>query len=259
MKLTADNYYSPEANLEYFSVSQYKAFSKCEAAALAEIDGKYHRPETKALLMGSYVDAHFSGEMGVFIRDNPQIFNSRTGELKAEYKQADKCVQRAESDPMFMSYMDGEKQVIMTGELFGQPWKVKLDVLHNDKIVDLKLMRDMKPVYTENGWETFIDAWDYDVQAYVYQQIVLQNTGKLLPFYFAIITKEEHPNIALIEMTQWKINSVEQVMEHFVRERFANVKAKHLDPIRCEHCDYCHDTKKLTTVIKYEDLLEDKL
>ena len=256
MKLNNTNYYSKEANLEYFSVSQYKSFSTCEAAALAEIDGEYTRPETKALTMGSYVDAHFSGEMGVFIRDNPQIFNSRTGELKADYKLADKCVQRAESDDMFMSYMEGEKQVIMTGELFNQPWKVKLDVLNNDRIVDLKLMRDMKPVYVDGERKTFIDAWGYDIQAFVYQQIVYQNTGKLLPFYFAVITKEEHPNIGIIEMSQWKINSVEPVMDYFM-DRFAAVKARELDPRRCEHCDYCYDTKKLTSVIKYEDLLEE--
>ena len=256
MKLNNTNYYSKEANLEYFSVSQYKALSGCEAAALAEIDGDYKRPETKALTMGSYVDAHFSGEMGVFIRDNPQIFNSRTGELKADYKLADKCVQRAESDDMFMSYMEGEKQVIMTGELFDQPWKVKLDVLSNDRIVDLKLMRDMKPVYVDGERKTFIDAWNYDIQAFVYQQIVYQNTGKLLPFYFAVITKEEHPNIGIIEMSQWKINSVEPVMDYFM-DRFAAVKARELDPRRCEHCDYCYDTKRLTQVIKYEDLLEE--
>lgn len=256
MKLNNTNYYSKEANLEYFSVSQYKALSGCEAAALAEIDGDYKRPETKALTMGSYVDAHFSGEMGVFIRDNPQIFNSRTGELKADYKLADKCVQRAESDDMFMSYMEGEKQVIMTGELFDQPWKVKLDVLNDDRIVDLKLMRDMKPVYVDGERKTFIDAWGYDIQAFVYQQIVYQNTGKLLPFYFAVITKEEHPNIALIEMSQWKINSVEPVMDYFM-DRYAAVKARELDPRRCEHCDYCYDTKRLTSVIKYEDLLEE--
>ena len=258
MKLTNENYYSREANLEYFSVSQYKAFSHCEASALAEIDGEYKRPETKALLMGSYVDAYFSDEMEDFVETHPQIFNSRTGELKSDFKLADKCIERAERDPMFMSYMNGEKQVIMTGELFDQPWKIKVDVLHDDKIVDLKLMRDMKPVYSENGWQTFIDAWDYDIQAYVYQQIVFQNTGKLLPFYFAVITKEEHPNIAIIEMSQWKINSVQPVMEYFMNERFASVKALELPPIRCEHCDYCHDTKELKTVIKYDDLLEVK-
>ena len=40
MKLTHENYYSPEANQAYMSVSQFKAFDRCEAAALAELRGE---------------------------------------------------------------------------------------------------------------------------------------------------------------------------------------------------------------------------
>ena len=36
MILTNSNYFSKKANMEYMSVSQFKAFDKCEAAALAE-------------------------------------------------------------------------------------------------------------------------------------------------------------------------------------------------------------------------------
>ena len=43
MILNNENYYSPEANQEYMSVSQYKAFMNCEAAAMASISGKYER------------------------------------------------------------------------------------------------------------------------------------------------------------------------------------------------------------------------
>ena len=254
MKLTSKNYYSNEANLEYFSVSQYKLFLECEAKALAEIDGQYKRPDTKALMMGAYVDAFFSNEAAEFADKHPEIFNSRTGELKADYKACDKYIERALADPFFMQYVSGEKQVIMTGELFDQPWKIKVDVLHDDKIVDLKLMRDMKPIFVDGEKKTFIDAWGYDLQAYVYQQIVYQNKGKLLPFYFAIITKEEHPDLAIIEMPQWKLNSVEPLMAYHM-ERFASVKALELPPERCGVCDYCKDTKVLTQVTSYEELL----
>lgn len=256
MFLIKNNYYTKEANLEYFSVSQFKTFMECEAKALAEIDGDYIRPTTKSLLMGSYVDAHFSGEMVEFVAQHPEIFNTRTGELKADFRICDKLIARAEQDPFFMSFMDGDPQIIMTGELFDQPWKIKTDVLHSDKIVDLKVMRDMAPVYKDGEKVTFIDAWGYDIQAYVYQQIVFQNTGKLLPFYFAVITKEEHPDLAIIEMPQWKINSVQPMMEYFMNERFSAVKALEIPPHRCGKCDYCRDTKKLSGVMQYEELLK---
>ena len=34
--LTAENYFSPEANMQYMSCSQFKSFLTCEASALAD-------------------------------------------------------------------------------------------------------------------------------------------------------------------------------------------------------------------------------
>ena len=64
MSVTAENYFSPESNMKYMGSSQFKAFQKCEAAALAELKGEYVRPPSDALLIGSYVDAHFEGTLG---------------------------------------------------------------------------------------------------------------------------------------------------------------------------------------------------
>lgn len=75
MKLTNDNYFSPEANREYFSVSQYKTFLDCPARAMAEIRGEYKEPMTTALLVGSYVDAYFEGTLDKFREEHPEIFN----------------------------------------------------------------------------------------------------------------------------------------------------------------------------------------
>ena len=57
MILTNENYYSPESNMEYMSVSQYKQFKRCEAATMAELRGEWQQPKSTALLVGSYVDA----------------------------------------------------------------------------------------------------------------------------------------------------------------------------------------------------------
>lgn len=67
MILTPENYYSPEANFEYMSVSQFKDFSGtygqvgCEARAMAKLRGEYQEEKTTALLVGSYVDSYFEG------------------------------------------------------------------------------------------------------------------------------------------------------------------------------------------------------
>lgn len=256
MLLTTANYHSAKANRAYWSVSQFKSFMECEARALAEIDEKYVRPETESLLMGSYVDAHFAGTMESFTCWHEEIFNKRTGELKAQYKKAERAIERAEQDPMFMKYVSGLPQVLMTGELFDEDWKILIDFLHDDKIVDLKFMKDMKPVYKNGEWKPFIDAWGYDIQGYIYQQIVKQNTGEELPFYLAVITKEEVPDIELIHIPQWRLNGVASLVEHYIAE-FAPVKRGKRPPKRCESCDYCKQTKLLTRPKEYEELLDE--
>ena len=126
MILTPENYYSPEANFEYMSVSQFKDFSGtygqvgCESRAMAKLRGEYQEEKTTALLVGSYVDSYFEGPESLerFKSENPEIFTQK-GELRAEYKKADTIIQRIESDEYFMQCMSGEKQVIMTAEIFG--------------------------------------------------------------------------------------------------------------------------------------------
>ena len=55
IKLSQNNYYSLEADSQYFSVSQYKDFMKCEAMAMAKIRGEYKPAMTRAMLTGSCV------------------------------------------------------------------------------------------------------------------------------------------------------------------------------------------------------------
>ena len=258
MKLTKANYHSAEANTEYWSVSQFKSFMECEARAMAELNGKYERPKTDALLMGSYVDAWFQGssELDMLLGKHPEMFNKRTGELKAQYQKADRAIRRAEQDPLFMKFLSGQSQVLMTGELFGEDWKVLVDFLHEDKIVDLKFMKDMKPIYKEGEWKPFVDAWGYDLQGYVYQQIVKQNIGEELPFYLAVITKEEVPDIELIHIPQWRLNGVASLVEHYIKE-FSLIKRGKAIPERCGTCEYCRQTKRLLRPIEYEELLDE--
>ena len=140
MNLTKENYFGYNAMREYMSVSQFKTFLECPERMLAEQIGEYERPKSKDLLMGSYVDAYFSGEMEDFVEQTPELFR-RDGGLKAEFMQCNRIIARAKEDPFFMSFLDAPvKQQILTGEICGHPWKIKVDALHEDKIVDLKVL-----------------------------------------------------------------------------------------------------------------------
>lgn len=252
MKLTQDNYFSKEANQHYMSVSQFKAFDKCQASALAEINSEFEREQTTALLVGSYVDAYFEGTLDNFKAEYPDIFK-RDGTLKAEYIQAEAIIERINKDKLFSEYMSGEKQVIMTGEICGVPVKIKVDSLHPDKIVDLKIMRDFESIYdAEKGRLPFFEAWGYDLQAAVYQEIVRQNTGKTLPFYLAVATKEKVTDIDIVHMNQ---KSLDFAFEHFKAnvELYDAIKKGVIPPERCGKCAYCKETKVLTEPTDSED------
>ena len=164
MEITTENYYTVPANMEYWSVSMFKAFEQCEASGLAQARGEYEREQTTALLVGSYVDAYFSGELPAFIDRHPEVLK-RDGQLKADYVKAAEIIERIESDDLMMRYLTGDKQQIRTAELFGVPWKIKMDVFGGVRIVDLKIMRDMKPIYEDGfGRRSFIEYYRYDIQ-----------------------------------------------------------------------------------------------
>lgn len=239
MQLNNDNYYSKEANKAYMSVSQLKAFCKCEAAALAG----YEQEKTTALLVGSYVDAWFEGTIDTFQAENPEIFK-RDGSLKADYVKADQIIERVKKDRLFMEYMSGEKQIIKTGELFGVPFKIKMDSYHpGDKIVDLKVMRCIEPIMGK----PFVEHWRYDWQGAVYQAI----EGNNLPFYIAVATKEDEPNIELLQIPQYRLDECMQEMKPFI-ERAWKIKQGLIEPERCGVCPYCRSTKVLTEPIDYD-------
>ena len=254
MQLTNDNYFSKEANLTYMSVSQFKTFEKCEFMAMQELEGKYSRAESTALLVGSYVDAYYEGTLELFIENHPEI-RKRDGTLKADYVQAEQIISRLGRDAMFSKYMSGEKQVIMTGEIEGVPVKCKIDSYHPGKaIVDLKVMRNFEPVYLPGaGRLNFIEGWKYDLQGAVYQEIVRQNTGATLPFFIAAATKEASTDLGIFEVPQEVLNVQLDLFKANVR-RYQLIKEGEIEPFRCEKCECCKETKKLSKVISWEEL-----
>lgn len=253
--LDNNNYFSPENQLKYMGSSQFKAFRSCEAAALAELKGEYTRGTTDALLIGSYVDAWYSGELEEFKAATPEIFTAK-GELKAQYRHADYMIARTQKDELFAQYMSGQKQVIFTGEIAGVPFKIKVDSYHPDRcIVDLKCVKDFQPIYNpEKGIkESFIDFWGYHYQGAIYQEIVRQNTGKRLPFFIAAVTKEPEPDLNVYWLPDEILADKLEAIEYLLL-RIQKVKSGELVPQRCGHCNYCRQTKVLTEPINYSDM-----
>lgn len=269
MELTASNYYSREANEQYMSVSQFKSFKQCEAAALAELRGEYARPTPTALLVGSYVDSFFEGTLSQFLDAHPEI-RKRDGTLKADFTQAEEITKRLSRDRLFSLLMSGRKQVICTGVIAGVPFKIKMDSLLDaatvaeivkefpatasvfgfcdGAIVDLKVMRNMEPMWSEEDGQRvpFARAWGYDIQGAVYQAI----EGNDLPFILAVGTKEEYSDIAALHIPDRDLqDSLAEVEE--LAPRYQSIKHGKVEPSACGRCPYCRMTRKLTGIADY--------
>lgn len=253
--LCEENYFSQENEMKYCGSSQLKSFLDCEARTMAKINGEWKEEPSTAFLVGSYVDAAVSGTLDVFKAQHPEILK-KDGTLKAEYLQAEYILSRIERDEMFMKYISGDHQTIMVGEISNVPIKIKIDSYFPDKaIVDMKCVKDFEPMWNEKTKEkeNFVDYWGYTIQAALYQEIVRQNTGKRLPFFIAGATKQKEPDIAVLaipnEVLDIKLEQIKDQLTHI-----HNIKTGAIPAQRCEKCDYCRFTKKLTQILDYRDI-----
>lgn len=272
--VTAENYFSPEMNMAYMGSTQFKAFDRCEAAALAELRGEYAPAASTAMLVGSYVDAYFSGELLVFQARHPEIFK-RDGSLKAEFAHAQDVIARMEADELYMLLMSGRKQVILTGEIAGVPFKIKIDSLLDTEtagriaerfpeaanalgmcdgaLVDQKVMRSMEDVWSEeeHGKVSFVQHYGYDIQGAIYQAV----ESHMLPFILAVGTKEETPDIGALYIPDGELAAKLAEVEDRA-PRYQAIKEGRITPRRCEKCAYCRMTKKLRGIVDYREVGE---
>lgn len=262
MELTAENYYSPEANQEYMSVSQYKDFIKCESAAMAKLNGSYTDIKHEALLVGSYVHAALESDKAFeeFKNSTPEIYTAKK-ELKAPFKAANNMIDAVLADDLCNKVLEGDKEVILTADIFGTMWKSKLDVLsrENGRFTDIKTVKCIREKYW-NGtkYVSFIQMYGYDIQMAMYAEIE-RLSGEMKFEYLEptllAVSKEEVPDKEIIwfddQIIQEKLREVEQKLPHILDVKFGNVK-----PTGCGRCNYCKAQKRLSSMTHYLDLLE---
>lgn len=265
---TTSDYYGTEANYEYMSASQLKAFlgtpgiSACEERALADLNGQYVRADNKALTLGSYVDVMLTGteaEQHEFREAHPEMISSRgptKGQLKAEYRTANDMVARAFADAdnggIFMKALTGEQQKVVTGEIHGHKFKARLDVLGDGFITDLKTVESVNRRYYNDGYWDFISWWGYDMQGAIYQELVYQNTGNRWPFYIAALSKQTPCDIDLIQVPQDRLDEAMARLTVDALNRVEALKNGEERPRRCERCEWC----RMTKVIRKPRILE---
>lgn len=256
MKLTEANYYGAEASRSYFSVSQFKDFLKCPAMAMAKIRGEYIPEKSRALLLGSFVDEMLTGtadSLADFLAENRDELFKKNGDPYADVAQAMETVERVRKQPLIVEYLEGEKQKIFTGVIGGVPFKGKLDIYKpNERIVDVKYVASLR---SPNLFENVVDYWNYTLQGADYVELVRQNTGKVLPFYLILITKEKPAHFAVVKLDQIDMD-IELDKEIKLLPQFQAIKNGEIPPERCEaySCNFCTETKILTEPIPVSHL-----
>ena len=280
MLLTRDNYYSQEADWAYMSCSQYQGWCECEAKQMAKLRGRWVDEPKEAFLVGNYFHTHFESPEAheEFCREHfLEIYKTRTVKDKATgletvvptgkrapFEQADRMIATAEGDPLIRSLLDlpGENEMIMTGELFGVPWRIRVDkyVPEGRLIVDYKTVANINELKWSSELRekvTFIDAYGYMMRAAVYSEIEKQFSASRDDPHFIIIaiSKQDYPDKDVLELNHrqrydYELEQIRERIQHIQR-----VKDGSLRPTRCGVCDYCRATKRLFAIRPYFRLM----
>jgi len=244
------------------SVSQFKSFMECEARTLAELKGEHSRPHSNALTVGSYTHAAFESDevFNQFVEDNKKVIVNTRGNKYADFITADKMIEALKNDKFAMFALEGEKEVIYTGELFGVVWKIKVDNINHQRkyFSDIKTTQELGKRYWSEKygtWVSFVQAYDYVLQMFVYQQIIYQNTGEIYKPYIVAVTKQDPPDKAILHLGESRFEFEKEYVEKFL-PGIIQTKNSEKEPIRCEKCDYCRATKQLNNTFEIEFLLE---
>lgn len=269
--LTSENYYSNEADRVYMSCSQYQDFLECEARALAKIEGRFTPKKSEALIVGNYFHTALESPEAheEFCKENfDEIFKysvNKAGEViikgkYAAFEKADQMIEVCKNDPLINSIIEhpGENEVIMTGEIYGVPWKIRLDKYAKDSrlIVDWKTTADINKTEYNPYWgerESFVEALGYMMRAAVYTEIEKQytNNSEDADFVIVAVSKQDPPDKAALSLNHrqrydWELDEIKKRLPRIMR-----VKNHHEAPKRCNACEYCRATKVLKKIIPY--------
>ena len=252
MELNKESYFSKDANLKYFSVSQYHLFKTCESKALATIEGQEDAIFKSAFLEGQLFENWVAGDRALFMAQHPEMISTRgatAGQLKAEFNKVIKAAERFLEQDFFKDIINKcQKQVILTGEIEGVKVKCALDLFDKktNSIYDIKCMKDFKEQWSkeEKSYIPWYYIYGYVLQLAVYREIVRQNFGEPKEIGLLAASKEEEPDL---QAKSFSSELLDIELENFKNniKRYDNIKKHLLKPTCCGNCNYCKSKKNI--------------
>lgn len=228
---------------------------------MAELRGEFSPPASSALIVGSYVHAAFESQEAftAIEEEYSDMIHKKRGGKYADFETADRMIECLKADKFAMYALKGEKEQIFTGELFGAPWKIKVDSINHDRktFTDLKTTQDLhKRFWSQkyDGWVSFVEEWDYVLQMAIYREIIKQSKGEHYTPYIVAVTKENPPNKAVLHIEESRFDFELEYTEMKL-ERILEVKSGKEKPTRCYKCEYCRMTKQLDNTMEIGELI----
>lgn len=271
--LTDENYYS---DTTYLSTSRFKEYMECPARQqMVDLGFWEGRKKTTALLLGNYVHSYFESmeaHKAFLEAEGHSLISSKgktKGQLKAEFKVANKMIETLEREDLFLTLYNGSegddvrKEFIVTGNLYGIPFKAKIDSLNlsSGTFVDLKTMESIQKEAYSTSLRRYVPQalyniieYRYDLQIFVYQQLLRQTFDYDLTPYIVAVSKETIPDKEIILVDDALLERGRQVFEANV-DTIRNVLNGVTIPESCGHCDYCLSNKHLTGFITIDNLM----
>lgn len=278
--LTKENYFSPEAQRIYLGSSSFKAWDMmnngteefgnfieggCEAREMAIRKGLWTVDDKEVFMVGHYVHAWSEGPEAFkkFVNDNYSDIYQKSGKMYAPFIRADAMIETLKKSELVTMLRDTpQKETVMTGTIAGVPFKIMVDIPNFEKgyWADLKTTASIRKTSYKDGMRvSFIGSYDYKYQFAIYSEIIRQNLGlpegEYLDPYLIAVDKQEVPDHEVIYMGKDFIDYTLETIKSRL-PRIVAVRNGQVEPIRCEKCEYCRDTKQLKKPISLLDFEE---
>jgi len=112
----------------------------------------------------------------------------------------------------------GKAEQTLEGIIDGVEMKGRLDFIADSFILDVKTCQDANPKSKSfSAFSKSIHKFHYDAQAYIYQALVRQSTGKTLPYIFLAIEKEAPYGFALYHLPAEYLEIGQKKVEKWLR------------------------------------------
>ncbi|MCT2898504.1 hypothetical protein EFM54_05740 [Lentilactobacillus buchneri] len=263
-KLSQSNYYSNDQDWLTQSKSWFWKFEQCEAEALAELKGDWEpQQDDTPLLVGNYLHSYFESAEAhqKFIEahaDELCKYGKPERGIKKQFQDADKMIHALESDPTFQKVYQGDKEVIVTGTIFGVKWRGKIDCLdlEHHMFYDLKTVDDFHKKHwapDQRAPVSFAEARGYDMQMAVYKELIKQTFGVECTPLIIAVSKQKVPDKGIFSIPDYLMDyRMEQIKSD--QPHIQAVKEGREKPVPCGHCDYCRSYKVLNDVIDIDQI-----